>query len=132
LPLTYAFLGCGPLQGRIQTSEDVKKKTSFWLSPHEVKPDGFVDHFRLIRNFLSSSNGCELVKNAHSFVKLRKHLCFCLFIQQRKIFSSNKTTAIPKQLQNASKKDSDLRLLQKIKNGISDVLKGAGLKFRIH
>ena len=52
-PYPNIFFGCGPvcgpLQGRIQTCEDVKKKLRFLreerLSPHEVKPDGFVDHF---------------------------------------------------------------------------------------
>jgi hypothetical protein len=44
--------------------------------------------------------GCESEKNGHRFVNLRKHLCFWLFMQQRKIFSSNKMTAIPEQLQN--------------------------------
>ena len=51
--MKHIFFGCGPvcgpLQGRIQTGEDVKKKLRFLreerLSPHEVKPDGFVDHF---------------------------------------------------------------------------------------
>ncbi|MBR7131513.1 MAG: hypothetical protein IKC82_05980 [Lentisphaeria bacterium] len=51
--MKHIFVGCGPvcgpLQGRIQTGEDVKKKLRFLreerLSPHEVKPDGFVDHF---------------------------------------------------------------------------------------
>ena len=54
----YFILGCGPvcgpLQGRIQTGEDVKKKLRFLreerLSPHEVKPDGFVDHFFAKKN----------------------------------------------------------------------------------
>ena len=71
-----------------------------------------VDHFLLIRNILPGSNGCKLMKNGHRFVNSRKYLCFCLFMQQRKIFSLNKTTAIPKQLQNAPKKDSKKRLLQ--------------------
>ena len=71
-----------------------------------------VDHFCLNWKILSSSNGCELVKNGYRFAKLRKYLWFCLFMQQRKIFSLNKTTAIPKQLQNAPKKDGNLRLLQ--------------------
>ena len=71
-----------------------------------------IDHFRLIQKILPSSNGCKLMKNGHRFVISRKYLCFCLFMQQRKIFSLNKTIAIPKQLQNAPKKDSKKRLLQ--------------------
>ena len=67
-------------KAEFKTGEDVKKKLRFLreerLSPHEVKPDGFIDHFCLIRNFLLSSNGCKLVKNAFCFAKLRKYLCF--------------------------------------------------------
>ena len=72
-----------------------------------------VAHFCLIRNFLPSSNGCKLIENGHSFVNLRKYLCFCFFMQQRKFFCSIKRTFSPKQLQNAPKKDTNLRLLQK-------------------
>ena len=64
-----------------------------------------VGRFRLIRNFLPNSNGCKLVKNAHCFANLRKHLCFCLFIQQRKFFYSTERTFSPKQLQIAPIKD---------------------------
>ena len=77
------------------------------FSPNHGKK--MVDPIGLIRNFLSSSNGCELIKNGHRFVNLRKYLCFCLFMQQRILFCSIKTTAISKQLQNAPKKDSNLR-----------------------
>ena len=35
-----------------------------------------VDHFRLIRKILPSSNGCKLIKNGYRFVKLRKYLYF--------------------------------------------------------
>ena len=69
-----------------------------------------VDQFRLIWKILPRSNGCRLVKNGYRFVKLRKYLCFCLFIQQRKIFSSTERTFSPKQTQNAPKKDGNLRL----------------------
>ena len=71
-----------------------------------------VGRFSLIRNFLPNSNGCKLVKNAHCFVKLRKYLCFCLFMQQRKFFSSTERTFSPKQTQNATKNSwsSDLCL----------------------
>jgi len=61
-------------KAEFKTGEDVKKKLRFLreerLSPHEVKPDGFVDHFfakkmvdqfRLIRKILPSSNGCKLI-----------------------------------------------------------------------
>ena len=60
--------------------------------------------FNCSKNISQAQNGCKLVKNGYRFVKLRKYLYFCFFMQQRKIFSSNKTTAIPKQLQNAPKK----------------------------
>ena len=49
----------------------------------------------------------------YCFVNSRKYLCFFLFTQQRKIFCLNKTTAISKQLQNDSKKDSKKRLFKK-------------------
>ena len=62
-----------------------------------------VDLFRLIRNFLSSSNGCKLVENGHSFVISRKHLCFQRFLKQRKIFCSTERTFSPKQTKNAPK-----------------------------
>ena len=62
-----------------------------------------VDLVSLIRKILSSSNGCELIENGHRFVKLRKYLCFCLFMQQRKIFSSTERTFAPKQTQYAPK-----------------------------
>ena len=71
-----------------------------------------VGHFRLIWKILPSSNGCRLTKNGYRFAKLRKYLCFCFFIQQRKIFSSIKRTFSPKQTQNVPKKDSKKRLLQ--------------------
>ena len=71
-----------------------------------------VDHFRLIRKILPSSNGCKLMNYGHCLVRLRKYLCFAHFLKQRKFFCSNKTTAIPKQTQNAPKKDSKKRLLQ--------------------
>ena len=69
-----------------------------------------VDNFRVIRKILPSSNGCRLVKNGYLFVNLRKYLCFCLFMQQRKFFSSTERTFSPKQTQNPLKKDSNLRL----------------------
>ena len=53
------------------------------------------------------------MKNGCRFAKLRKDLCFFLFTQQRKIFCLTQRTFSPKQTQYASKKDSDLRLLQK-------------------
>ena len=31
-----------------------------------------VGHFHLIRNFISSSNGCGFIENGHRFVNLRK------------------------------------------------------------
>ena len=62
------------------------------------------------RKFLPSSNGCKLVKNGYRFVNQRKYLCFCLFMQQRKFFSSTERTFSLKQLQNAPKKDVNLRL----------------------
>ena len=62
-----------------------------------------VDQFCLIRKILPRSNGCELIENGYRFANLRKYLCFYLFMQLRKIFSLNKTTAIPKQTQNAPK-----------------------------
>ena len=66
-----------------------------------------VDQFCLIRKILPSSNSCKLVKNGHRFVKLRKYLCFCLFMQQRKISCTifSETTA------KCHEKDSNLRLL---------------------
>jgi hypothetical protein len=57
--------------------------------------------------------GCESEKNGHRIVNLRKHLCFWLLMQQRKIFSSIKRTFSPKQTQNAPKKDTNLRLFKK-------------------
>ena len=83
-----------------------------------------VDHFCLIRNFLSSSNGCELINHGHRFVKLRKYLCFCYFMQQRKIFCSIKRIFSPKQQQIAPQKDVNLRPLPENQKGISDSLKG--------
>ena len=101
----YAISACHSLgKSAIQKNPAIKD----WITENKK----MVDHFRLIRNFLSSSNGCKLVKNAHRFVNSRKYLCFCLFMQQRKLFSLNKTTAIPKQLQNAPEKDAKKRLLQ--------------------
>ena len=38
----------------------------------------------LIWKTLLRSNGCTLIKNCHSFVKKRKYICFCSFMQQRK------------------------------------------------
>ena len=69
-----------------------------------------VDHFRLIQNILSNSNGCKLINHGHRFVNSRKYLCFCLFMQQRILFCSTEKSIFPKQLQNAPKKDINLRL----------------------
>ena len=66
----------------------------------------------IVRKILSSSNGCKLAENGYRFVNSRKYLCFGLFMQQRKIFSSTERTYSPKQTQNAPKKDSKKRLLQ--------------------
>ena len=41
-------------------------------------------------------------------------------MQQRKIFSLNKTTAIPEQLQNASEKDINLRLFETAPFAVDD------------
>ena len=60
--------------------------------------------FNCSENISQAQNGCKLVKNGYRFVKLRKHLYFCFFTQQRKIFSSTERTFSPKQLQNAPKK----------------------------
>ena len=86
--------------------------------------------FNCSENVSQTEKGCKLVKNAHCFVKLRKYLCFCLFMQQRKIFYSTERTFSPKQLQNAPKKDGNLRLLQTIKNGILTGMNTV-LKFRM-
>ena len=47
-----------------------------------------VGHFRLIRNFLSNSNGCKLINHDHRFVISRKHLCFPFFLCSRENFSA--------------------------------------------
>ena len=93
--------------GKIKTQKNPAIKD--WIAENKK----MVDHFRLIRNFLSSSNGCKLINHGHCFVISRKYLCFCFFMQQRKIFSSTERTFSPKQLQNVPKKDSDLRLLSR-------------------
>ena len=98
-------------KAEFKTGEDVKKKLRFLreerLSPHEVKPDGFVDHFfakkmvdqiRLIRKILPSSNGCKLMNYGHCFVKSRKYLCFCLeknFLLNQKDFFSEINAKCP-------------------------------------
>ena len=68
-----------------------------------------VDHFCLNWKILPSSNDCKLIYHGHRFVKLRKYLCFCLFMQQRKIFCSTERIFSPEQLQIAPKKDVNLR-----------------------
>ena len=93
--------------GKIKTQKNPVIKD--WITENKK----MVDHFCLNWKILPSSNGCKLINYAHRFVISRKYLCFCLFMQQRKIFCSNKTTAIPGQLKNAPKKDSDLRLLSR-------------------
>ena len=51
-----------------------------------VENKKMVDLVSLIRKILSSSNGCELIKNAHRFVISRKHLFFHRFFETEKIF----------------------------------------------
>ena len=48
-------------------------------------------------NISQAQNGCKLIKNGYRFVISRKYLCFCLFMQQRKIFCSSKRPFSPKQ-----------------------------------
>ena len=50
--------------------------------------------FNCSENISQAQNGCKLVENGYRFAKLRKYLCFCLFMQQRKIFCSNHRTSI--------------------------------------
>ena len=92
-----------PPSPRLRRTRRAMKRSLFRLHVFLPWNQGkkMVDHFRLIRNFLSSSNGCKLIKNAYRFVISRKYLCFCLFMQRRKIFYSTERTFSPKQTQNA-------------------------------
>ena len=92
----YAISTCHSL-GKIKTQKNPAIKD--WIAENKK----MVDHFRLIRKILPSSNGCKLMNYGHRFVKLRKYLCFCYFMQQRKIFCSTERTFAPKQTQYAPK-----------------------------
>ena len=87
----YAISSCHSL-GKIKIQKNPAIKD--WIAENKK----MVDHFRLIRKILPSSNCCKLVENAHRFVNLRKYLCFGLFMQQRKFFSSTERTFSPEQL----------------------------------
>ena len=102
---TYAINAYGSL-GKIKIQKNPAIKD--WIAENKK----MVGHFRLIQNFLSSSNGCELTENAQCFNNSRKYLCFQRFLKQRKIFSSIKRTFSTKQMQNAPKNSctSDLCL----------------------
>ena len=54
-----------------------------------VENKKMVGHFRLIQNFLSSSNGYELTENAQCFNNSRKYLCFQRFFETEKNFLLN-------------------------------------------
>jgi len=87
-----------PFKAKIRTILENNPAGLLWCGGYIYSGRKVLEHFRLIRNFLSSSNGCKLINHGYRFVKLRKYLCFGLFMQQRKFFSSIKTTAIPEQL----------------------------------